>query len=110
MDTSRFKNYGLWVSVAALAPMVLEGFGLKVLPSNYKEITTSVLSIMVMAGILNNPTTDNKWYTDEPKVLNTRNEKTLSEVEKKAKRADDYYNQYDRITQNTIDREKLEEI
>ncbi|WP_297629719.1 holin [uncultured Clostridium sp.] len=65
MNLSRFKNYGLWVSIAALVPMVLQGFGLKVLPDNYSEIVTAVLGILVMAGILNNPTTGNKGYLDD---------------------------------------------
>lgn len=65
MNLSRFKNYGLWVSVAALIPMVLQGFGVKVLPDNYNEIITAVLGILVAAGILNNPTTDNKGYLDD---------------------------------------------
>lgn len=70
MDISRFKNYGLWVSIAALIPMVLQGFGLKVLPENYQEIINAILSILVMAGILNNPTTESKWYGDgEVKAL-----------------------------------------
>ncbi|MGL4850522.1 MAG: holin [Clostridium sp.] len=65
MDLSRFKNYGLWVSVAALVPMVLKGFGVDVLPENYNEIITSVLGILVMAGILSNPTTSNKGFLDD---------------------------------------------
>lgn len=65
MNLSRFKNYGLWVSIAALVQMVLHGFGLKVLPDNYNEIVTAILGILVMAGILNNPTTGNKGYLDD---------------------------------------------
>ena len=109
MDMSRFKNYGLWLSVAALVPMVLDGFGLKVLPSNYKEITTTVLSILVMGGILNNPTTENQWYKDDTKKIDEDIKKQIpSEVEIKANKADEYYNQYDKVTQNTIDKEKSE--
>ncbi|MGL5415684.1 MAG: phage holin [Clostridium sp.] len=65
MNLSRFKNYGLWVSIAALVPMVLQGFGVKVLPDNYNQIVTAILSILVMAGILNNPTTETKGYLDD---------------------------------------------
>lgn len=66
-DWSRLKNYGLWVSVFALVPMVLSGFGVKVLPDNYQAIVTAVLGILVAAGILNNPTTDNKGFLDDKK-------------------------------------------
>lgn len=65
IDASRFKNYGLWVSVAALIPMVLQGFGVNILPDNYQEIVNAILSILVMAGILSNPTTSCKWYIDD---------------------------------------------
>ena len=40
---NRFKNYGLWVSVAAFIPMFLKGIGHDVLPSNYNEIVNSLL-------------------------------------------------------------------
>ncbi|WP_297520415.1 holin [uncultured Clostridium sp.] len=63
----RLKNYGLWVSVLALAPMLLDGFGVDILPANYEIITTAVLGILVTAGILNNPTTSNKGFLDDGK-------------------------------------------
>ncbi|SHH17068.1 holin [Clostridium grantii] len=52
---SRFKNYGLWISVAAFIPLALEAFGLKIVPQNYDEIVNSLLGILVIAGIVNNP-------------------------------------------------------
>ncbi|EGT3616908.1 holin [Clostridium perfringens] len=71
-DWSRLKNYGLWLSVFALIPLILEGFHISILPNNYSEIVTAILSILVMAGILNNPTTNTKGFGDdkiEPKTL-----------------------------------------
>lgn len=65
LDTSRFKNYGLWVSIVALIPMVLQAFKIDILPDNYHEICNTILSILVMAGILNNPTTNRRWYIDD---------------------------------------------
>lgn len=62
---NRFKNYGLWVSIAAFIPMLLKSFGLDVLPSNYSDLVNAFLGILVMAGILNNPTTDNKGFIDD---------------------------------------------
>ena len=61
----RFRNYGLWLSILAFIPMLLEGFGLKVLPGNYDGIVKALLSILVLAGIINNPTTESKWYLDD---------------------------------------------
>lgn len=65
IDTSRFKNYGLWVSIAALIPMVLKGFNIDILPDNYQEVINAVLAILVMLGIISNPTTDNKGFVDD---------------------------------------------
>lgn len=62
---NRFKNYGLWVAVASLVPMVLKAFNVNVLPDNYNDIVYAILSILVMAGILNNPTTNNKGFSDD---------------------------------------------
>lgn len=64
-DFSRFKNYGLWVSILALIPMVLQGFGVDILPNNYEAIIMAILSILVTAGVLNNPVTENKGFLDD---------------------------------------------
>ena len=65
MDLFRFKNYGLWVSIFALIPLVLQGFGVNILPGNYEEIVVALLGVLVMAGILNNPTSENTGYLDD---------------------------------------------
>lgn len=61
---NRFKNYGLWVSIAALIPLILSSFGIQIIP-NYQEIVNAILAILVTAGILSNPTTSSKWYKDD---------------------------------------------
>ncbi|GAA0176968.1 hypothetical protein SH2C18_02790 [Clostridium sediminicola] len=60
----RFKNYGLWVSIAAFIPLILEAFGFKIMPGNYNEIINSLLGILVLAGIINNPQ-NGKGYLNE---------------------------------------------
>lgn len=62
---NRFKNYGLWLSIFAFIPLLLESFGLGVVPKNYSEIVNSFLGILVIAGILNNPSTQSKGYLDD---------------------------------------------
>lgn len=54
-----------WVSLAALVPMVLQIFGLDVLPKDYTSICNMVLTLLVALGVLNNPTTESKWYLDD---------------------------------------------
>lgn len=67
----RFKNYGLWVSIAALIPLLLQAFGVSIIP-DYQQIVNAILGIFVTAGILSNPTTTSKWYGDD-KVSTTNN-------------------------------------
>lgn len=62
---SRLKNYGLWISIAAFIPMLLKAFGKDVLPSNYNEIINGLLGILVMLGLINNPATENKGFSDD---------------------------------------------
>ena len=51
----RFENYGLWVAIFAFIPLLLQGFGVDILPANYESIINAFLGILVLAGILNNP-------------------------------------------------------
>lgn len=60
----RLRNYGLRVAIAALIPLVLSSFGINIIP-NYEEIVNSVLAILVIAGILSNPTTTANWFKDD---------------------------------------------
>lgn len=66
-DWSRFKNYGLWVSIFALIPMLLNSLGIEVVPEEYQAITNTILSILVALGIVSNPTTQCKWFVDDKK-------------------------------------------
>jgi uncharacterized membrane protein len=61
---NRFRNYGLWLSIAAFIPLAVEAFGIKILPENYDEIVNSLLGILVVAGIIHNPE-KGRWYLDE---------------------------------------------
>lgn len=52
---NRFKNYGLWVAVAALGLIVAQAFGLEIAEDKYNEIVNAVLTVLVLAGVINNP-------------------------------------------------------
>lgn len=63
---SRWNNYGLWSALFALILLVCEGYGItNLLPSNYSEITACILTILICAGIINDPTTETKWFLDD---------------------------------------------
>lgn len=64
-DWSRFKNYGLWVSILSLIPLVLHAFGVNVVAEEYQAITNTVLTILVALGVVSNPTTTSKWFVDD---------------------------------------------
>ncbi|ACD51627.1 UNVERIFIED_ORG: holin [Clostridium botulinum] len=73
IDKSRFKNYGLWVSIAALIPLILKSFGVEVIQGDYEQIVQAILSILVMLGIVSNPTTDAKWFSDDKALEEPKN-------------------------------------
>lgn len=60
----RISNYGFWVSIFALIPLILKCFGITVIP-DYENTVNTILSLLVILGIVNNPTTDAKWYGDD---------------------------------------------
>lgn len=50
----RFKNYGLWLAIGSFAVIALETFGFDIDLGKYEQLYHAFLSILVMAGILNN--------------------------------------------------------
>ncbi|MFZ7945653.1 holin [Neobacillus sp. 19] len=67
----RFKNYGLWAAMLAYLPIVSDALGFYkidfVLPGNYDKLVVGLLGILVLAGIVSNPNTDNKGFGDDKK-------------------------------------------
>jgi uncharacterized membrane protein len=55
MDWTHFKNYALWVAIFSFVLLVLQVFNLQVNVSAYTQITTAFLGILVLMGIVNNP-------------------------------------------------------
>lgn len=64
LDINRFKNYGTLVAIFAFIPLILQSFGLNILPENYKEVVNSFLGILVLLGVVNDPTSG-KGYSDK---------------------------------------------
>ena len=63
---SKWKNYGLWVSMAALIALLLPQFGISVDMGQYQKIVDLILGILSAAGIISSPTVG-KWYLDAVK-------------------------------------------
>ena len=65
-NPKRWRNAGLWVSIISFIPVVVEAFGIEVLPETLgaiKEALLGLVSILVVLGILSNPTTPG--FSDE---------------------------------------------
>lgn len=64
MNKERFRNYGLWVSLASLILLVLQTSGVGVDVGKYNQIVNQILGIFVALGVLSNPK-EGKWFTDQ---------------------------------------------
>lgn len=62
---SRLKNYGLWISVASLVFMIIQNSGLQITPEQWNAYVNAILTVLILAGIINNPTTDKKGFGDD---------------------------------------------
>ncbi|QSQ09787.1 hypothetical protein H0A61_02168 [Koleobacter methoxysyntrophicus] len=65
MNGNRWRNYGLWMSIASLVLVILQELGIDFSPEQYNEITKTVLYLLVLLGILNNPNTQNRGFLDD---------------------------------------------
>lgn len=52
----RLKNYGLWVAVASLGFMIAKDVGFAITPEKYDTYVNTILTVLVLLGIVNNPT------------------------------------------------------
>lgn len=67
---NRFSNYGLWVSCAAFFSMLCQTTGIITLPANYNDIVNSLLGILILLGIISNPSSG-VGYVDSVKPTDT---------------------------------------
>jgi uncharacterized membrane protein len=51
----KWRNYGLWTSIASLLYMVFKDLGLQIDLTSWETYVTSVLGILVTLGIISNP-------------------------------------------------------
>ncbi|MNM41325.1 Bacteriophage holin [compost metagenome] len=61
----RIKNYGLWVSLASLILLILQNAGVHVVAEQYNVLVDAILSFLIAAGIISNPTTSNLGFGDD---------------------------------------------
>lgn len=65
---NKWKNYGLWVSVASLLTLLMGNYGLyEIIGMNsetFQQVIDIILVILVGAGVISNPTSG-KGFTDK---------------------------------------------
>lgn len=59
----RLQNYGTWIAFFALVPILAQIFGFQ-LPANFSDAINTLLTLLVMLGVLNNPS-NGVGYKDE---------------------------------------------
>jgi uncharacterized membrane protein len=62
---NRLKNYALWISISSFVFMIIQNLGLQITPESWNLYVNSILGILILLGIVNNPTTDNKGFGDD---------------------------------------------
>ena len=67
LKKERWRNKGLWIAVASLVLLVLQDLGFDITPEHYQQYVNLILSVAVMAGIINDPNLG-EWYDDEEEL------------------------------------------
>jgi uncharacterized membrane protein len=66
---NRLKSYPLWVAVFAFVPMISDALGFYnislPLPGNYEKLVVAFMGILVLAGLLNNPSSGTGYKDGE---------------------------------------------
>ncbi len=77
---SKFRNYGLWISIISAVLMLLQAMGLKFDVPYVNEIITSVLGVLVTLGIISNPS-DGSGYSDKSVLTQESEDKVATEAQ-----------------------------
>ncbi len=79
---NRLTNYNFWISIASASLLILRAFDVKMDIANINEIVTAVLGLLVMIGIVNDPTRSSKddQNTTQKKAGQTTNETNAEDV------------------------------
>lgn len=60
---NRFKNYALWMAVAAVVGMALVDFGVVPTTEVFDNYVDKILYVLILAGVINNPSSGS-GFTD----------------------------------------------
>lgn len=63
----RLQNKTFWATLVPLIVLLLQQLGLNFVPENWEEIFTTVMAILLLVGVINDPTT--KGFNDSGQAL-----------------------------------------
>lgn len=78
---ARLKNKTFWIAMASAIAMLAQQLGLNIIPSNYKEIVNTVLTVLIMAGIVVDTSTTG--ISDQVKTTTAETDQTVNSTENK---------------------------
>lgn len=58
----KWRNYGLWTSIASLLYMIFKDLGLQIDLTSWETYVTSILGILVTLGIISNPESGRGYF------------------------------------------------
>jgi len=79
--TARLKNKAFWVAIASAIAMLAQQLGLDIIPSNYTDIVNTLLTILIMAGIVVDTST--RGISDQVTTTTTETDQVVDSTENK---------------------------
>ncbi len=76
---NRLTNYNFWISIVSATLLILQAFNIKLDIANINEIVTALLGLLVVIGIINDPTKSAK----DTELTKTKTDKTTSSIKHK---------------------------
>lgn len=77
---NRLTNYNFWISIVSASLLILRAFDIKMDIANINEIVTAVLGLLVMIGIVNDPTHSVKENSTEKSSKNSKQNEQVNET------------------------------
>lgn len=62
---ARYRNYAFWISLSSAIMLFLSTIGIEVDNDKVMNISRAILGVFVVAGIVNDPTTIGRGYSDD---------------------------------------------
>lgn len=86
---NRLTNYNFWISIVSATLLILQAFNIKMDIANINEIVTALLGLLVVIGIINDPTKSSKDAESKAKTST----KSVQDEEQSVKQIENELNQ-----------------